>query len=272
MRVALRAGTKQAASATAINVSEIMTKTAGSVALTPNSKPVIRRVSATAPANPMTTPVVISARVDVALAVGAAGVNLPEHDLPVADARRLLGPERLVGRSVHSVGAAREAEAEAVLCPPEGGFLAHSTPPAPAWACTSRRQRRPCGATPSLPRPPSTSRTQTRPPPTLKPCASASRTRSESLPSVPTVAESGFKGYEADNWNGLFAPAKTPNETVSELAGWFAAAMQIPEVKAKLVAQSLYPAWMCGADFAALLSKQYNEFGRIIREANIKAD
>src|SRR5437588_666095 len=101
---------------------------------------------------------------------------------------------------------------------------------------------------------------------------SASRTRSESLPSVPTVAESGFKGYEADNWNGLFAPAKTPNGTVSELAGWFAAAMQIPEVKAKLVAQSLYPAWMCGADFAALLSKQYNEFGRVIREANIKAD
>jgi tripartite-type tricarboxylate transporter receptor subunit TctC len=48
--------------------------------------------------------------------------------------------------------------------------------------------------------------------------------------------------------------------------------MQIPEVKAKLVAQSLYPAWICGADFSALLSKQYNEFGRVIREANIKTD
>ena len=107
---------------------------------------------------------------------------------------------------------------------------------------------------------------------TLRALASASRTRSESLPSVPTIAESGFKGYEADNWNGLFAPAKTPNETVSELAGWFAAAMQVPEVKAALVAQSLYPARMCGADFAALLSKQYDEFGRVIREANIKAD
>ena len=34
--------------------------------------------------------------------------------------------------------------------------------------------------------------------------------------------------------------------------------------------QSLYPAWMCGADFAALLSKQYDEFGRVIREANIR--
>ena len=107
---------------------------------------------------------------------------------------------------------------------------------------------------------------------TLRALASASRTRSESLPSVPTVAESGFKGYEADNWNGLFAPAKTPNETVSELVDRFATAMQSAEVKAKLVAQSLYPARMCGADFAALLSKQYNEFGSVIREANIKAD
>lgn len=57
-------------------------------------------------------PVVVSARADVALAAGAAGVHLPEHDLPAASARRLLGPERLVGRSVHSVAAAREAELE----------------------------------------------------------------------------------------------------------------------------------------------------------------
>ena len=55
-------------------------------------------------------PVLISSRADVALAAGAAGVNLPETDLPVAAARRLLGPERLVGRSVHSAAAAREAE------------------------------------------------------------------------------------------------------------------------------------------------------------------
>src|SRR5262249_25888399 len=102
--------------------------------------------------------------------------------------------------------------------------------------------------------------------------ASASRTRSESLPSVPTVAESGLKGFEADNWNGLFAPAKTPNETISELIGWVSAGMPIPSVKAKLGAPSLSPDCTCGADFAALLSKQYNEFGRVIREANIKAD
>jgi hypothetical protein len=48
--------------------------------------------------------------------------------------------------------------------------------------------------------------------------------------------------------------------------------MQVPEVKAKLVAQNLYPAGLCGAPFRALLQKQYDEYGRIIREASIKAD
>jgi thiamine-phosphate diphosphorylase len=55
--------------------------------------------------------VVVSARADLALAVGAAGVHLPERDLPVAAARRLLGADRLVGRSVHSAEAASRAEA-----------------------------------------------------------------------------------------------------------------------------------------------------------------
>ena len=56
-------------------------------------------------------PVLISSRCDIALASGAAGVNLPEHDISVQDARRLLG-QRLVGRSVHSVQRAVDAERE----------------------------------------------------------------------------------------------------------------------------------------------------------------
>jgi thiamine-phosphate pyrophosphorylase len=56
-------------------------------------------------------PVLISSRCDVALASGAAGVNLPERDISVADARKLLG-QRLVGRSVHSVQSAVDAELE----------------------------------------------------------------------------------------------------------------------------------------------------------------
>jgi tripartite-type tricarboxylate transporter receptor subunit TctC len=107
---------------------------------------------------------------------------------------------------------------------------------------------------------------------TLRVLASGSRTRSDPLSVVPTVAEAGYKDYEVDFWNGVLAPANTPKETVSELAGWFSAAMQVPEVKAKLVAQGFYPVGICGADFGALLRKQYDDFGRIIHDANIKPE
>jgi thiamine-phosphate pyrophosphorylase len=56
-------------------------------------------------------PVVVSSRCDVALAAGAAGVNLPERDISVAEARALMG-QRLVGRSVHSIESAVAAERE----------------------------------------------------------------------------------------------------------------------------------------------------------------
>jgi tripartite-type tricarboxylate transporter receptor subunit TctC len=106
----------------------------------------------------------------------------------------------------------------------------------------------------------------------LRAIATFSRERNELQPDVPTVAESGYKDIEAEGWFGLFAPAKTPKEAVSQLAGSFTGALQIPEVKAKLAVQGLYPAVMCGADFAALIRKQYDENGRVIREANIKAE
>ena len=57
-------------------------------------------------------PVFARSRSDLAVAAGAAGVNLPEGDLPVAAARTLLGPDRSVGRSVHSLAGGAAAEAE----------------------------------------------------------------------------------------------------------------------------------------------------------------
>jgi tripartite-type tricarboxylate transporter receptor subunit TctC len=78
---------------------------------------------------------------------------------------------------------------------------------------------------------------------------------------VRSLAESGYKNFEADLWYGVVAPAKTARETLSQLADLFAA---------KLSAQGLYPAGLCGADFRAYL--QYDEYGRVIREANIKAE
>jgi tripartite-type tricarboxylate transporter receptor subunit TctC len=106
----------------------------------------------------------------------------------------------------------------------------------------------------------------------LRALATGSRMRIEALPDVPTVGEAGYKDYEVDLWAGIIAPAKTPKQAISQLADWFTAAMQVPEVKAKLVLQGLYPALSCGADFGALIRKQYDEYGRVFRELNIKAD
>jgi tripartite-type tricarboxylate transporter receptor subunit TctC len=60
--------------------------------------------------------------------------------------------------------------------------------------------------------------------------------------------------------------------SISRLAGWFIAALQAPEVKAKLVPLGLYPVGACGGDFAAFLRKQYDGYGRAIRDANISAE
>jgi tripartite-type tricarboxylate transporter receptor subunit TctC len=106
----------------------------------------------------------------------------------------------------------------------------------------------------------------------LRALALASRSRIEFLPNVPTIAESDYRDYEANLWFGLFAPAKTPRDVVSKLAGWFSAALNVPEIKTKLVAEGMYPVGMCGADFRAFVEKQYNEYGRIIREANIRVE
>ena len=75
-----------------------------------------------------------------------------------------------------------------------------------------------------------------------------------------------------DVWFGVVAPAKTLKETVSQLAGWFTAAMQVHDLEAKLAFQGLYPVAMCGEDFAAFLRKQYDQYGRAIHDSNIKAE
>jgi tripartite-type tricarboxylate transporter receptor subunit TctC len=106
----------------------------------------------------------------------------------------------------------------------------------------------------------------------LRALVTGSRARIEALPDVPTVQELGYRDYELDIWYGLVAPARTPQQAISQLADWFTAATQVPEVRVKLAVQGLDPAAMCGPDFGALLRKQYSDYGRIIREANITAE
>jgi tripartite-type tricarboxylate transporter receptor subunit TctC len=107
---------------------------------------------------------------------------------------------------------------------------------------------------------------------TLRALATSAKTRIGPLPELPTIAESGYAGYEVDLWWGLFAPAKTPNGTIAQLAKWFSEALQSDDIRKKLVAQGFSPVAMCGTNFAALLRKQYDDYGGIIREANIGAE
>jgi tripartite-type tricarboxylate transporter receptor subunit TctC len=107
---------------------------------------------------------------------------------------------------------------------------------------------------------------------TLRALATGARARVAALPDVPTLAESGFKDSEIDLWFGTVAPAKTPKDVVVQLGSWFTAAMQVPEVREKLAAQAFQELGICGAQFGAFLRRQYDDFGRIIRETNIKAE
>jgi len=104
----------------------------------------------------------------------------------------------------------------------------------------------------------------------LRALATTASKRVSSLPNVPTVAEAGYNGVEAEFYAGVVAPAKTPKETVSKLIGWFSAAIKAPKVKAKFAALGFFSGGQCGADFAAILHKDYEKYGQIIREAHLQ--
>jgi tripartite-type tricarboxylate transporter receptor subunit TctC len=106
----------------------------------------------------------------------------------------------------------------------------------------------------------------------LRALVTAGPRRIDELPELPTIAESGFKDYEADLWFGVAVPAKTPNATINQLIDWFTAALAVPEIKSKLAVQGLFPVGTCGSEFSDFVRKQYEESGRTIKEANIKAN
>jgi tripartite-type tricarboxylate transporter receptor subunit TctC len=104
----------------------------------------------------------------------------------------------------------------------------------------------------------------------LRALSIGSRKRFEGIPDVPTVIESGYKDYEHESWNGVLAPAKTAKETMAQLQSWFAAAGESAELKERLAGQGLSPGVACGTEFGAALRRQYEQYGRTIRAANLK--
>lgn len=107
---------------------------------------------------------------------------------------------------------------------------------------------------------------------TLRALAVASPQRLPVLPDLPTIAESGYKGYQATAWFGVMAPAHTPAAAVARLERAFRGAVDVPAVTARLNTIGLYPAVMCGADFAAHVDRQIAEYARVIHAAGIKGE
>jgi tripartite-type tricarboxylate transporter receptor subunit TctC len=106
----------------------------------------------------------------------------------------------------------------------------------------------------------------------LRALAAASATRLALLPDVPSIVEAGYPDAVTDVWFGLVAPAKTPPEQMTLLIDWFGNAIRTADVKARLVQQGLYADGRCGADFAAHIRRQQDDYIRAVAEMNLKAE
>jgi len=98
----------------------------------------------------------------------------------------------------------------------------------------------------------------------------SSRARSQLVPEVPTVAESGLPGFEFNTWNGLWAPAKTPRDIVVKLQKAASRALQLPEVKQLLVAQGLEPVGSTPEQFADYIRGELAKHAKLIKDAGLK--
>jgi tripartite-type tricarboxylate transporter receptor subunit TctC len=107
---------------------------------------------------------------------------------------------------------------------------------------------------------------------TLKALATNASQRVAALPEVPTVRELGFPKLEAEGWNGLFAPAKTPREIIERLHRETVAAVRHPESVKRLTDLAAEPVGSTPAEQDAMLKKQVAQFRPIIRELGVTID
>jgi tripartite-type tricarboxylate transporter receptor subunit TctC len=106
----------------------------------------------------------------------------------------------------------------------------------------------------------------------LKPLAVTSATRSPRLPGVPTVAESGFPGFEAYNWIGVFAPAGTPQAVIARLHDELVAAVREADVRAKLAAVGMEVVGSTPQELDRFVRGEFEHWDRFVREFHIKFD
>ena len=106
----------------------------------------------------------------------------------------------------------------------------------------------------------------------LRPLAVTGLTRSPTLPDVPTVAESGYPGFEATNWYAFVAPGKTPPEILDRWNRELVKVLNTPAVREQLLEHGLEPRPGTREELAAYIRKETDTWGKVIKAANIKAD
>jgi tripartite-type tricarboxylate transporter receptor subunit TctC len=106
----------------------------------------------------------------------------------------------------------------------------------------------------------------------LKALAVTSAQPSALFPGLPTVAASGFPGFEAVGITGFFAPAKTPAAHINQLNREVVRVLNQPDVKEKLLNSGVEVATSSPREFAALVKSELAKWGKVIKDAGIKVD
>ena len=106
----------------------------------------------------------------------------------------------------------------------------------------------------------------------LRALAVTSLQRSAALPAVPTLDESGLKGFEAVAWNGLTAPAKTPRDVIMKINADVIKIVNSPELKERLKADGSDPVGNTPEQYAAFLRNEIAKWAKVIKFANVKPE
>jgi tripartite-type tricarboxylate transporter receptor subunit TctC len=105
----------------------------------------------------------------------------------------------------------------------------------------------------------------------LKALGVLGRTRSPTMPDVPTLSESGVPGYDLTNWFGLVLPVATPAEVSTKIAGDVLKALALPDVRAKFSEMGASVVGDTREQFAAYMRAESDKWAKVIRAAGIKA-
>ncbi len=106
----------------------------------------------------------------------------------------------------------------------------------------------------------------------LRALAVTGATRSPAAPELPTIAESGYPGYEAIAWNGIFVPAGTPKDVVNKLNAELKKALDNPEVKQRFEAQGFASSWSSPEAFNKFVNNEVQKWANVAKVSGAKID